>query len=106
MKVQFIYTFDGAREQVITDYNDLWKAFLESKNVFLSYAMACLDTDEERSSLIKISCCIQTPKKLPEWYHATNGKFWVDDLEAWRKDNSFKSTVSKDFIKEFKLVNS
>lgn len=105
MKVQFIYTFDKM-EQVITKYNDLWSAFLESKNVFLSYAMAVLDTDEERSELVKISCCITDCNLFPKWYDEIKGKFWVDDLEVWRLENGFKSTVSQDFIDEFNCINN
>lgn len=105
MTVQFIYTFQH-REQVITEYNDLWKAFLESKNVFLSWAMAVLDTDEERMDVVKISSCIATEKweKIPEntgWYDEIRGKFWTDDLEKWRKENGFSSTVTKSYLREF-----
>jgi len=112
MKVQFIYTFNGKkkREQVITDYNCLLPGFLETKNVFLSWAMTCLDTEEEMQELVKVSCCIDGEgKKMPDcpkWYDDMNGKFWLDDIETWRKENGVKSTVPAAYIKEWMNENA
>jgi len=102
MKIQFIYTFD-TKPQMITAYEHIFPAFLESKNVLTAYAMTRLNK-KEKSDLIKISCCVVEAKEMPicpEWYEKENGKIWVDYLEEWKKINGIKSTVSTEYINEF-----
>lgn len=109
MSIQFIFSFHGL-PQYITDYRPFFWVLLGSKEVLLSSAMMLLN-DDQRSSLVKISMCVNCPpdeykEKISEWYDEGNGKVWLDELELFRKDNGIDSFVPENIIREFMEVNS
>ena len=75
-KLQCIYTFCN-REQVIIDFGKLPKIALDNEKNFIAYAKTSL-TNPEENELIKISACIMTGEKPPEWYMKCNGKFYFN----------------------------
>jgi len=105
MVLEMIYTFHD-REQVFIK-TPLDEGVMTSKITLMHEAMKHLKK-VERANLIKISCCVYDTKnkKLPEWYHNMNGKFWLDDIEGYRYVNDIKSTVPKDYIIDWMLQNS
>lgn len=103
--LQFIFTFH-TKKQVISN-NPYFKAFITSPEVLMAYAISCLnDTDD--ADLVKISCCVYgTEDELPDWYmKETSGKFWLDDLEKFKKANGIKSTVPKAYILDWMKQNA
>lgn len=108
MKVQFIFTFEKL-PQIITEYEDIFRVFIDSKEIFIAYAMSHrLLTRLELQSMIKISSCIVDTSMpvSPKWYDECRGKFWLDDLEQFRRENKIKSSVTKEYIDQWMKDNA
>lgn len=108
MKMQFIFTFEGAGDQLITKYDPFMECFLTTKEIFIAYAMTLL-TDAQKSNLFKISSCAEVTEgyNCPfEWVKEWNGKIWLDDLEAFRKANGINTTIDKNTVREWMEQNT
>lgn len=99
MTIQFIFTFE-LMDQVMSDHPFDF-GILRSPATLIGYAMEQLD-EEEKGELLKISCAVyyddeSDASRFPEWYNKCGGKFWLDDIDAWRELNGVPSTISKEF---------
>lgn len=95
-QINFIYTFEKRDQMVQRFYHPIPKQFLTSMNMLINFAIMSLNKTEQ-GELVKISCCIVTKGKLPEWYNQCNGKIWLDDLDKYRKDVRIRNRVSTEF---------
>jgi hypothetical protein len=102
--IQFIYSYHVKR-QGAANLPFTMDIFKDPKTL-LTFAMKELRTSEKKQ-LVKISCCVyDSTEKQPEWYFDIKGKFWLDDIEAFRKSEGIKSTVPKAYIAEWMSQNA
>jgi len=105
-KIQYIYTFDTTNTSKEVERQTILNASanehdLSSKPDLIANAINCL-TDEEKQSVIKISCCLEADKDdCPEWFLSCNGKIWLDDLENYRESERIESIVDMDHKTEW-----
>lgn len=113
MKIDVIYTFEGKEQQRATYPFVL--AILKNKRTLIDFLFASLNP-EEKGCLLKISTCILTPLAYPitnnyhkdktHWFNKCKGKMWADDLEIYRRARGIKSTLSENFLNQFKIANT
>lgn len=98
MKIQVIVTPENGEQQIKNV--SLSEINISDPYGFMTAVMGKFPINVQQNA-IKISCCMYSDKRPPNWYMKTNGKFWADDLEKWRMITGLKSTVSKEFMEEF-----
>ena len=105
MKIEFIFTFHEKEQQI--SRHPFYLPLLKTNDVLLAYAMTQLEP-EEQANLVKISTCVISKEEpsLPDWYWVCNGKFWLDDLENFRKEHGIKTSVPQKYISEWMAENT
>jgi len=105
MEIEFIFTFYEKEQQI--SRHPFYLSLLETYDVLLAYAMTQLEP-EEQANLIKISTCVISEEEpfLPDWYWICNGKFWLDDMERFRKEHGIKTSVPQEYISEWMGENT
>jgi len=75
--IQGIYTYEE-KEQEMIDYKIIPENTLDDIDT-LSFFMVAILTDDEMSELRKISVCVSSDNKPPEWFMKCNGKLYYEN---------------------------
>jgi hypothetical protein len=102
MQLECILTFDKKEQEIFSC--DILPEALKSKTTLLDFIFNQL-TQSEKAELVKISCCLygenKTHSDIPQWYILMNGKYWLDDLEGYRRVKNIKSSIDPEYVTEW-----
>ena len=79
VQLECIYTYNKRDQEMIT-YKKVPNSALDNKRNFVAF-MTTILLGEEYEDLVKISACIQSEEKPPQWYMECNGKFYFNNCK-------------------------